>query len=399
MQYIVTPAAVHRLATGLLLDHLALSDYGRTCPAATLLCVVFTACARLTSLFAAALALRRAPSAETIRQALLANLPGLTELQRRLNSALAACIPAPLRRHLRRRRRPLRVAIDLHLRPYHGRPQCDPCELYRGQAKGGTTHFHAYATAYLVLHGQRFTLALRYVLQGEPLEQVARDLLARCVQVGAKAGLVLVDRAFWAVAVIRYLQAARYPFLMPVITRGKKADQPGGPGGTRVFQYWARGGLARYTLQQSGGGRQATVGIAAHVRYRRGRRGKRGKERLVYAYWGWAPGTARQAHEVYRQRFGIETSYRQLGEGKAKTCSRSPQVRLFLVGVALVLRNVWVWLHWEVLAQRRRGGRRLRLPALRLKALLAMLEQVALALFGPPREVRAERPIPDRLSA
>lgn len=399
MQYIVTPAAVHRLACGLLLDHLALSDYGRTCPATTLLCVVFTACARLTSLFAAATSLCRAPSTETLRQALLANLPHLAELQRRLNNALAACIPSALRRHLRKRQRPLHVAIDLHLRPYHGQPQSDPCELYRGQAKSGTTHFHAYATAYLVLHGQRFTLALRYVLAGEPLELVVRDLLARCVQIGAKAGLVLVDRAFWSVDVLRYLQAARYPFLMPVITRGKKADQPKGPSGTRVFQYWSKGGLARYTLQQSGGGRKATVGIAVYLRYRRGRRGKKGKQRLAYAYWGWTPATAHAAHELYRKRFGIETSYRQLGEAKAKTCSRSPAVRLFLVGVALVLRNVWVWLHWEVLAQRRRGPRRLRLEALRLKALLEMLEEVAHTLFGPPREVRAQRPIPDRLSA
>ena len=28
-----------------------------------------------------------------------------------------------------------------------------------------------------------------------------------------------------------------------------------------------------------------------------------------------------------------------------------------LVGVALVLRNVWVWLHWEQLSTPRRGGR------------------------------------------
>lgn len=399
MQYIVTPAAVHRLACGLLIHHLALRDFGRSCPAATLLSVVFKACARLGSLFAAALSLRRAPSAETVRLALLANLPGLAVLQRRLNCALAACLPAPLRRRLRKRRRALPVAIDLHLRPYHGQPQSDPCELYRGQAKSGTTHFHAYATAYLIQRGQRFTLAMRYVLAGEPLEQVTRGLLARCVQIGAKAGLVLVDRAFWTVEVIRHLQAARYPFLMPVITRGKKAGQPEGPSGTRVFQYWAKSGLAGYTLRQSGGGRKATVGIAVYVRYRRGRRGKHGKQRLAYAFWGWRPGSARQAHESYRKRFGIETSYRQLGEGKAKTCSRSPAVRLFLVGVALLLRNVWVWLHWEVLAQRRRGPRRLRLEALRLKALLEMLQEVTNDLFGPAWEVRAQRPIPDRLSA
>jgi len=71
-------------------------------------------------------------------------------------------------------------------------------------------------------------------------------------------------------------------------------------------------------------------------------------------------------------------------------------VRLFLVGVALVLRNVWVWLHWEVLSGKRRGGRRLRLELLPLKALLQLLLQVAVETFGFHDEVGTERPIPQR---
>jgi hypothetical protein len=39
-------------------------------------------------------------------------------------------------------------------------------ELYRSQAKSGTTHFHAYATASLVKHGRRDTVALTRVEQG-----------------------------------------------------------------------------------------------------------------------------------------------------------------------------------------------------------------------------------------
>jgi putative transposase len=142
-----------------------------------------------------------------------------------------------------------------------------------------------------------------------------------------------------------------------------------------------------------------TVSICVHVRYRAGRRGQQGKERLVYAYWGWQPTQPRQVSELYRERFGIETSYRQMNQGRARTCTRSPAVRLFLVAVALLLRNVWVWLHWQVLSGKRRGGRRLRLEVLTLKALLLMLLEVAIDRFGFAPGVRAERPIPDRLSA
>ncbi len=141
MQYTLTRGHVHHHAEQILQTHLRLDDYGDTCPAATLLAVVFAACARLTSLCAAARGLRRAPSGETVRQALLHNLPDADELERRFNRALVADLP----RALRRRRQ--RLAADLTLVPYHGQPQASDLEVYRSQAKSGTSHFHAYATA------------------------------------------------------------------------------------------------------------------------------------------------------------------------------------------------------------------------------------------------------------
>ncbi len=391
MQYTVTAATVHQFASDLLRTHLALRDYGRSCPASTLLTVVFAACARLTSVFAAALGLRRAPSAETVRQALRANLPELELLERRCNRTLQASLP-----RLQRRRQ--RLAIDLTLLPYHGQPCHDPNELYRGQVKSGTTHFHAYATAYLIQRGQRVTVALSYVRQGADLADVVQRLLRTASQAGVRPRLLLLDRGFYAVSVIRYLQAARRPFLMPVPLRGRKADHPKGPGGTRVFAYWKRSGFSTHRLTGPQG-RPATVGICVHCRNRRGRRGKHGRERLVYAYWGWSPPEPGQVSELYRLRFGIETSYRQMNQGRARTCTRDPRVRLFLVAVALVLRNVWVWLHWEALAGKRRGGRKLRLDALTLKALLQMLLQVAFERFGFAENVRTERPLPHQLGA
>ena len=112
---------------------------------------------------------------------------------------------------------------------------------------------------------------------------------------------------------------------------------------------------------------------------------------------GWDPPAPARVSELYRGRFGVETSYRQMNQCRARTCTRSPAVRLFLVGVALVLRNVWVWLHWEVLSGTRRGGRVLRLEALTVKALLLMLLQVAEELLGMIGAARTGRPIPGRL--
>ena len=76
----------------------------------------------------------------------------------------------------------------------------------------------------------------------------------------------------------------------------------------------------------------------------------RGRKRpLVYAYGGKVgapaelPRLYRWLRQTYRRRFGIESSYRQLGQGLALTTSRGEAYRLLLVGVALLLRNVWVW--------------------------------------------------------
>jgi hypothetical protein len=398
MQSMLTSSDVQSVASGLLVRHLGLRDYKRCCPVCTLLAVLFTACSRLSSLFACCFHLKDAPSHESVRKALHANLPAIDELERRLNRALAACISRPLRRHLCRVKRT--VAVDLHLKPYHGKHQDDPNELVRGQAKSGTSHFHAYATAYLILKGQRFTLALTYVRAGEKIEDVLKRLMRRCAVLQVKVGLVLLDRGFWKVAVIRYLQAARYPFLMPVIARGKKAEAPGGPSGTMAFQYWQKGGFWEYTLKETGkAGKTATVRIGVHVRYRKGRRGKKGKERLVYAMWRHKPSSLYQMSETYRMRFGIETSYRQLNESKVKTCSRNPSVRLFLVGVALLMRNVWVYLHHEVLSTARRGRRLYNWHRLRFRAMLALLQHHAEKLFGVTEEVATQRPIPKGLAS
>ena len=80
----------------------------------------------------------------------------------------------------------------------------------------------------------------------------------------------------------------------------------------------------------------------------------------MYAYWGLWPTRITWVVQTYRRRYGIETSYRQMNQARVRTSTRSPLVRLFFIGLALVLRNLWAWLHWEALAEPRRGGRDLR---------------------------------------
>src|SRR3954467_13024071 len=319
--HILDRKKVHRLAAEHLQAHLKFKDYKRKVSAPVLWSLLLAAAARITSLSDACQRLNDAPSDETARKALLATLPDYAVLQRQLNAALAGHLPKTLCKHLQR------LAIDLTLIPYHGQHFRDLNEVYRGQAKSGTSHFHAYATAYVVRKGQRYTVALTGVTKGESLKDVVQRLLRQAASVGVRPRLLLLDRGFYSVAVVRYLQAARYPFLMPVVCHGRSPKQAGGPSGSYIFRTWKTSGWSTYTLADAKK-RTATVSICVKCRNYRGQWKRHGRQALVYAYWGYRPPSPDSVFMTYRLRFGIETSYRQMHRGRIKTTTRRPAARL-----------------------------------------------------------------------
>lgn len=388
--HILDRKRVYRLAAEHLQAHLKFKDYKRKTSARVLWSLLLAAAARVTSLSATCQRLRDAPSDETARKALLATLPGYAELQRRLNAALAGHLPKKLRRRLQR------LAIDLTLVPYHGKPYQDIAEVYRSQAKDGTSHFHAYATAYIICKGQRYTVALTGVRKGEPLKDVVQRLLQQAARVGIRSRLLLLDRGFYSVAVVRYLQTARVPFLMPVVCHGRPSKRRGGPTGSYVFRAWKKGGWGEHVLTDAKK-RTARVSICVKCRNYRGQWKRHGRQALIYAYWGYRPPSPDSVFTTYRLRFGIESSYRQMHEARIRTTTRNPSARLLYVGIALVLRNLWVWLHYTVLSKPRRGGRMVLLERLRWETLLLWLLHVVEETFGAADVAYAERELPHEL--
>jgi hypothetical protein len=384
--HILDRKRVHRLAAEHLQEHLKFKDYKRKTSAHILWSLLLAAAARITSLSDACQRLDHVPCDETAREALRATLPDYGALQRPLNAALAGHLPKTLRKHLQR------SAIDLTLIPYHGQPFRDLGEIYRGQAKSGTSHSHAYATAYVVRKGQRYTVALTGVTKGEALKDVVQRLLRQAARAGVRPRLLLLDRGSYSVAVIRYLQAARHPFLMPVVCHGRSPEQSGGPSGSYVFRTWKKSGWSTYTLADAKK-RTATVSICAKCGNYRGQWKRHGRQALIYAYRGHQPASPDAVFTTYRRRFGIETSYRQMHEGRIRTTTRNPVVRLLYVGIALVLRNLWVWLHYTLLARPRRGGRAILLERLRWETLLLWLLHVAEEAFGTRDVTYTERDV------
>jgi putative transposase len=378
-QYRINCREVHDRAAAVVEQHVQLQDCGYKCQASVLLNVLFFAVSRISSVFAACRNLADAPTQQTIFNALVATLPEYQRLQVRLNAALVDGLPKTLRR------RAQTLAIDLTLIPYHGQPYRDPKEIYRSQPKDGTSHFHAYATCYVVRKGHRFTIALTPVSQGEPMEDVVKRLLRQARAEGVKCRLLLLDRGFYSVAVIRYLQAARCPFLMPVVKRGRKPKQGKPPTGTRGFAAWKKSGWSTHTLKTPKAtkyGKTATVRICVSCGNFAGKWGRHGRRTFVYAYWGFQPGSPRWVRETYRTRFSIETSYRQMNEARIRTCTRDPLLRLFFFGLAMILRNVWVWFHLTTLSERHGRRLELHLERLRFRDLLLHLQRAVEASLG-----------------
>jgi len=370
---IINSGQVHSWSLEALLQAKLVKDHGWKCTAAVVLGIVLRAAARSISVAAACRDLAKAPSDQAVMTALEETLPmTLPVLERRLNDALIGPLPR------RMRRRAWEIAIDWHLQPYYGQPLKSRNELYYGQPKQGTTKFHAYACACIVEYGRRYTLALTWVQHHESMVRVLRRLVARIREIGLKIRRVLLDRAFFNVAVVEFLQEEKLPFLMPVVIRGRAAKKGRKPSGLRWIKRQPAGW---YPHTMKNGKRQVTIWVCVGYRRHRNRKdGKQRRQKLLFAAWR-VHGSPTDIRERYRLRFGIETSFRQMRQARIYTCTRSPRLRLFFLAVALILRNIWVWIHQTRLAEGSGDNLTLHLELLRFKRMLDWIAREIVALF------------------
>jgi len=266
-------------------------------------------------------------SHETARQALDHNLPQPDELAAGLVDALHRFIPRCFRRAAKD------IALDRHDVPFYGR-RGTPGVL-GGPKKGGTNRVFAYATAVAVHRGQRWCLGLVRLTDADA-EQAVLALLGQLQDRQIRIRSVILDRGFFSGHVILALQQRGIPFVLGVPRKGGKWNQ--------LFEL-PSGQVVTHCWKTERGARPVSVSMVRTCRRVRGR-----WYREVYAFAGVTPigvvsrwDRARYYRSLMRRRFGIETSYRQLNQGKALTTSTDPRRRLLWLGVALLLRQVWVW--------------------------------------------------------
>lgn len=286
-------------------------------------------------------ALEGTPSGNGVRYH-LNKLEDMGALEAQLNAALQSRLPAKVRKSRHR------LAIDLHLIPYYGKPTAAEAPyVYRSQAKSGTTRFFAYATVYVICRNKRVTLGIHAVPYDETLVATVTYLLAMLYPLRVGVKRLCLDRGFYSVPVIRWLKALNIPFLMPAVIRGKT-------GGTRALLTGRKSYATSYTLNSPKYG-SVTCQMRVICGYHKGFKGKHAIRYLVYVVHR-VKVAFNQIHHYYRERFGIETSYRVKNNCRIRTTTKNPVLRLLFVALAFILVNLWIYLLWVFVSRPRRGG-------------------------------------------
>jgi hypothetical protein len=376
----ITPAVVRQTAQAVVQQALPWKPYGRLVTVARLLGVLLLVAALRSSLSAVVRRFRFGFSHETARQAVRANLPDCAALT-------AALVGALHRLGGRRRRRRWVVAMDLHYRPFYGDRRTPG--IVGGQKKQGTHYFYGYATAELVHPRHRYTVGLLSVEGKFKPHEVVAALLAQLDEHGVPLRGVVLDSGFDSGETLLLLQKRGLAYTVPLRRKGRGDNRRNAcfalPVGTVTTVDWVTED------------RRRPVQTRAVV----GRRPGESKVQ-VHAFGGWKPGralaaasaalAARQAKQWYRRRFGIETSYRQLHECQGRTTKKDRAYRLLLVGLALLLRQVWVWLTGE-LGRSRRARPTAWLGELPLQRLRDWLAEVLQRKYPEEKVIDLQQPL------
>lgn len=290
--------------------------------------------------------LEKAPSPNTVRKVvyeMVGDERSLGRLEERVNELLVARLP----KKLLKRARP--AAIDVTELPYHGQHEETDEHIRRSRAKQGTTHFHCYGTLYLLKNNKRYTLALTLVRRSDKMVAVVRRLLERAMGLGLKPRRLYLDRGFDNNGVVAYLKEQPFPAILALTIRGKT-------GGTRALLTGRGSYQTSYTRSSTQYGPQ-TFKVVVVCKYSQGRYGRQGLCHFPYLVIGQLKMSPHQVFEVYRRRFGIETSYRLMNTMRARTSSTSVPLRLFYVALALLLLNLWSYVKWHFLFVPKPGPR------------------------------------------
>lgn len=259
--------------------------------------------------------------------------------------------------HLPRR---VTIAIDYTTLPFYGAEQPS---LVSCSDLPGTTLGVRFAMLSVVEAGRTFTLRAKQVGPFASNAKVLLEMIESAKKL-VRLGLVLLDRAFFTVAVIKALKSNKTHFLMPAKRTAPIKRL------CRAFERKEIPPVVDYTVK--------TIGDSVDVRLIFVRR-KTKEGMKTYVFVSDIDFEPDAASELYWRRWRIETNIREIEKFRARTTSTSMKLRRMYYALAAMLYNLWI-------VMRNAVGR---LTSHRFKRTLEVLLDVLLpaALYsdtGPP---------------
>ena len=196
------------------------------------------------------------------------------------------------------------LAIDKHLIPFTGTDRHNDSLVVSGKPKGGTSRFETYATMQAVTEKRLPTITVVHVTEYMTKVEFVRKLLSESRKTGLKKSIILMDREFSNVDVMRFLDERGERFLMAV------SKTPGIKKAVSEFRCGKRGATSRYEMR-SGDGTTFRFWLVIKKRLKE-KKGKRRWEYLTYATnverW-YIKRTMKDVSEEYKKRWRIENNF------------------------------------------------------------------------------------------
>ena len=228
------------------------------------------------------------------------------------------------------------LAIDKHLISFTGADRHNDNFVIGDRPKGGTSQFETYATMQIVTEEQLPTMAVVRLTEDMSKIEFVRKLLLESRKLGLKKSLLLMDREFSGVDVMRFLDERGERFLMAV------SKTPGIKKAVSEFRCGKRDAISKYEMR-SGDGTTFRFWLVIKKRLKE-KKGKRRWEYLTYATnverW-YIKRTMKDVPEEYKKRWRIENNFKSVEQIRARTCSRNHAIRVFMFFLSMIVCNLW----------------------------------------------------------
>ena len=225
--------------------------------------------------------------------------------------------------------KPVPIAFDWHDQMFYG--DSENADMVNGtKPKEGSSYAYQYMSASILVDDRRLTVALIPIKSREHLLSYVEYVLAQIKSMGISVKYLLFDGGFSSVSLPVYLQEHGYRYIL----------------------HFTPNRLTKRMNLEDG---ESSMYPCEHGRSFKLVRVDDSETNIKYLFATNMDCKSKRILKRFKQRWGVETSYRKHNEFLARTTSKNYVVRLLYYSVAICIYNCWCILN-ALQGQKRDGG-------------------------------------------